>query len=116
MKFARLKVRGQDAGIEVSITQTMRERMRGLLGRDSLSSGEAMLLERCGSVHTFGMRFDIDVLFLDGHQRVVAIHHEVKKRRLLFNMRATQTLEMPAGATRKHGLAVGDSFVFEATS
>ncbi|CAD6557682.1 hypothetical protein LMG28727_06415 [Paraburkholderia kirstenboschensis] len=116
MKFARLKVHGKDAGIHVSITQTMCERMRGLLGRDSLPPGEAILLRRCGSVHTFGMRFDIDVLFLDRHERVVAIHHGVRKRRLLLNLRAAHTLEMPAGAAGKHGLAVGDYFVFEATS
>ena len=115
MKFACLKVDGNDAGIKVSITQTMMERMRGLLGRDSLPPAEALLLKRCGSVHTFGMRFDIDVLFLDRRDRVVAIHHEVRKRRMLFNLRAAHTLEMAAGAARQHGLAVGDSFAFEAT-
>ncbi|CAB3649746.1 hypothetical protein LMG22037_00921 [Paraburkholderia phenoliruptrix] len=116
MRFACLKVDGRDAGISVSITQTVRERMRGLLGRDSLPAGEALLLERCGSVHTFGMRFEIDVLFLDRRERVVAIHHDVRKHRVLFDLRAVHTLEMPAGAARARGLAVGDCLVFEAAS
>lgn len=116
MKPARLHVRGCDIGVDVSITETAQERMRGLLGHDSLASGEALLLRRCGSVHTFGMRFAIDVLFLDRRQRVVAIHHNVPRRRMVFSLRAAHTLEMAACAARLHGLAVGDSLVFEATS
>jgi uncharacterized membrane protein (UPF0127 family) len=116
VKLTRLQVHGRDTGITVSVTETTHERMRGLLGRDHLPSDEALLLKRCWSVHTFGMGFAIDVLFLDRHQRIVAIHHDVPKRRVLLNLRATQTLEMPAGAARRHGLAVADSLVFEATS
>lgn len=116
MKLARLHVRGDDLGVAVSITETARERMRGLLGRECLPSGEALLLRRCGSVHTFGMRFAIDVVFLDRFERTVAIHHDVHKRRMLFNFRATQTLELPAGEARERGLAIGDQLVFEAVS
>jgi uncharacterized protein len=114
VKLARLHVRGDDLGVKVSITETVQERLRGLLGRDHLPSGEALLLKRCGSVHTFGMRFAIDVVFLDRCERTVAIHHNVRKRRMLFNLRAAQTLEMPAGAARDWGLVVGDQLVFEA--
>lgn len=116
MRSARLHLRGRDIGVDVTITETARERMRGLLGRETLATGEALLLKRCGSVHTFGMRFAIDVLFLDRYQRVIAIHHDVPSRRMLFSLRAAQTLEMSAYAARVHGLAVGDSLVFEATS
>jgi uncharacterized membrane protein (UPF0127 family) len=116
VKPARLHVRGRDTGVAVSITETARERLRGLLGRDRLAPGEALLLERCGSVHTFGMRFAIDVVFLDRQRRVVAIHRAVPRRRMLFNFRANQTLEMPADGARQHGLSVGDPLVFEAAS
>ena len=116
MKSARLRVREQDIGVQVSITETARERMRGLLGRAALGSGEALLLERCGSVHTFGMRFAIDIVFLDRRHCVVAIHHDVPRRRMSFSLRATHTLEMPAGSARQHGLAIGDLLVFEAIS
>ena len=116
MKPARLHVRGRDTGVAVSITETARERMRGLLGRDRLPSNEALLLEHCGSVHTFRMRFAIDVVFLDRHRRIVAIHHDVPQRRMLCHLRATRTLEMPAGGAREHELSVGDSLDFEAAS
>jgi uncharacterized membrane protein (UPF0127 family) len=116
VKLGRLQVRGDDLGVTVSITETARERMRGLLGHDQLSADHALLIKRCGSVHTFGMRFAIDVVFLDRFERAVAVHHDVGKRRMLFNFRATQALEMPAGAARKLGLSVGDQLVVEAAS
>jgi uncharacterized membrane protein (UPF0127 family) len=56
------------------------------------------------------------VLFLDWRQRVVSIHNNVPRRRMVFSLRAAHTLEMAACAARLHGLAVGDSLVFEATS
>jgi uncharacterized membrane protein (UPF0127 family) len=114
VKLARLQVRGEQPGVAVSMTETARERLRGLLGRDHLPAGEALLLKRCGSVHTFGMRFAIDVVFLDRFERAVAVHHDVGKRRMLFNFRAAHTLEMSAGAARKLGLVVGDQLRFEA--
>jgi uncharacterized membrane protein (UPF0127 family) len=114
MKLTRLTLRGHDVGIKVSIAATAKERMRGLLGRDSLHCDEALLLHPCRSIHTFGMRFAIDVLFLDRHRRVATLHHDVPRRRVLFNLRATQTLELPSGTARRHGIAVGDQLAFEA--
>jgi hypothetical protein len=105
---------GVDMGIRVLIADTAVERMRGLLGRGNLASDEALLLRPCRSVHTFGMRFLIDVLFLDRHGRVVSLHADTPPRRLLFSFRATQTLEMPAGAVRSRAIKSGDVFAFEA--
>ncbi|TML60208.1 MAG: DUF192 domain-containing protein, partial [Actinobacteria bacterium] len=51
--------------------------MKGLLGRTSLPDGEGLLLKPCGSVHTFFMRFPIDVVFLDRELSVVAVSAEV---------------------------------------
>lgn len=115
MKKTRLHLEGRDLGIDVFVTETACERMRGLLGRDRLPRNEALLLQRCGSVHTFGMRFCIDVLLLDRDGRIVAIRHDLPRRRMAFSLRAVQTLEMPSGAARDHALKVGDTLTFEAT-
>jgi uncharacterized protein len=69
--------------------------MRGLLGRDGLEPGHAMLLERARSVHTFGMRFTIRVAFLDRNYRVVQTRI-VPPGRLARNRRALHTLELGA--------------------
>lgn len=115
MKFARLFVHNRDSGVTVAITESARERMRGLLGREALASSEALSLQACRSVHTFGMRFPIDIVFLDRHNRIVAIHHDVPKRRMHLCLRATQTLEMAAGVARLHRLAVGTHLAFGTT-
>ncbi|WJF91767.1 DUF192 domain-containing protein [Paraburkholderia bonniea] len=114
MKLARLIIRQRDTGVRVATTETRQERMRGLLGRDHLPHEEALLLHPCRSIHTFGMRFAIDILFLDRYQRVVSIHHEVPSNRMRLHLRAVQTLEMRAGVARSHGISVGDQLGFEA--
>ncbi|MGZ5295243.1 MAG: DUF192 domain-containing protein, partial [Actinomycetota bacterium] len=63
--------RGRVWSVEIPVTR--RERMRGLRDRGLLPPDHAMLFPRCRSVHTFGMRFPITVVFLDARRRVVAV-------------------------------------------
>jgi uncharacterized membrane protein (UPF0127 family) len=68
-----------------------------------------LLLPACRSIHTFFMRVSIDVVFLDDNQLIVAIHRNVRPRRLLFGPpEATATLELPAGGADEYGAALGD--------
>jgi uncharacterized membrane protein (UPF0127 family) len=90
------------------------ERMRGLLGRDRLEAGEAMLLLACRWVHTFGMRFPIDVVFLDAHYRVVRLAPDLKPNRLSpFVPAARMTVELPAGTLARLNLRRGDQLAVE---
>jgi len=84
------------------------ERMRGLLGRAPLAPDEALLLEPCASVHTFGMRYPIDLAFLDRSGHVLRIIAAVKPRRVALRPGARATLEMAAGAAAALGLRPGD--------
>ena len=86
-------------------------RMRGLLGRDSLASGAGMLISPAPSVHTFFMRFPIDVVFLDRAWTVVKIAAELPPWRTAWARRAVGVLELPAGAARAAGLRLGDVLV-----
>ena len=84
------------------------ERMRGVLGRDGLPEGNVYVFPHCGSVHTFGMRFAIDVIFLDRNGRVLSIRENVRPGRMVFGgRRAATTVEAQTGWLAK-GLAVGD--------
>jgi len=113
VKQVRLTTSGLYTSVTVAVADTAKDRMRGLLGRAGLERNDALLLRPCRSIHTFGMAFAIDVLFLDAHGRVVAIHRKVQKRRVLFNLRARQTLEMAADAARQQAICVGDMLAFE---
>lgn len=70
----------------VDVPTSRGERMRGLLRRDGLAPGRALLLERTRSVHTLGMRFEISVALLDRDLRVLATRR-LPPRRLLFPRR-----------------------------
>ena len=113
MRQARLIHNGVDIDIRVSVTETVGERMRGLLGRAALERNEALLLRRCRSIHTVGMRFAVDVLFIDRLGRVVAVHRDVGGARMLFSLRGRDALELRAGAAFRDCIRVGDPLAFE---
>jgi|SRR5262245_14393376 len=83
-------------------------RMRGLLGRSGMESGEGLLLKPAGSVHTYFMRFPIDVVFLDREGVVVGITDSLVPWRAASKRGAKAVLELPAGESSRRGLAVGD--------
>jgi len=73
-------------------------RMKGLLGRKSLPEQEGMLLDPCGSIHTVGMRFAIDVIFLDADWQVIGTRANLRPGRLAWGgRRARRTIETASG-------------------
>ncbi|MDP9331549.1 MAG: DUF192 domain-containing protein [Actinomycetota bacterium] len=90
----------------VDVPESWRERTRGLIGARALGPHHAMLLERCRSVHTFGMRLPIDVVFLDRDLLVVDVRRVDPGRLTLPRLRARHVLECAAD-TR---LGPGDRF------
>ena len=84
-------------------------RARGLLGRRSLGEGEALLIQPCNAVHTFFMRFAIDVVFLSRDLRVVRAIPELRPwRATRFHPRATLVVELPPGTVLRTGTREGD--------
>lgn len=82
-------------------------RLVGWLGRRRPPADEALWLTPCRAVHTLGMRFAIDLAFLDRQGRVLRIAHDVQPGRLCWHWRARSVLEMPAGNARRVGLSEG---------
>ncbi|HKG10267.1 MAG TPA: DUF192 domain-containing protein, partial [Gaiellaceae bacterium] len=82
------------------------------LGRSSLPSGQGILLRPAASVHTFFMRFSIDVVFLDDELRVVAIAADLRPWRAAGKRGARAVVELPAGECERRGLRVGDQLRF----
>jgi uncharacterized membrane protein (UPF0127 family) len=97
---------------ECLVAATPLARMRGLLGRRSLPSGEGILLRPAASIHTFFMRFAIDAVFLDDELRVLQIAPELRPWRTAAKRGAKAVLELPAGECERRGLAVGDRVRF----
>lgn len=85
------------------------QRFVGLLGRSSLAPDEALLITPCNNIHTFFMRFAIDVVFLDRSGVVVAIVPRVRPWRVAIARKAYACLELAAGGAERFGLHVGQS-------
>ncbi len=98
---------------------SLAEQSRGLLGRSRLESGSGLLfvagrLSPFMWMHMFFMRFPIDIVFLDGHNRVLTINHDLKPWRVSsIVIRARKALELEAGAAARSATAPGDEIAFE---
>jgi uncharacterized protein len=82
-------------------------RLRGLLGRSDLPPGEGVLLRPAASIHTFFMRFPIDVAFLDKELRVLRVAAHVGPWRAVAHRKARVVLELRAGEAEERGLEPG---------
>jgi uncharacterized protein len=92
---------------------TFWERLRGLIGRAQLKPGEALHITPCRSIHTFFMRFPIDVVFLDRHGTVLRACPAMSPWSALVCSRATSVLELPPGTAAATGTRTGDVLTFE---
>jgi uncharacterized membrane protein (UPF0127 family) len=88
-------------------------RRKGLLGRDGLAAGEGLWIIPCEAVHTFGMRFPIDLVYLDRKCRVVKIRSNVRPWRLSACLRAHSVIELAAGTIAETQTITGDELEME---
>jgi len=88
-------------------TRNAWERLRGLLGRPRLGRDEGLLLSPCHSIHTIGMGYAIDVVYLSDQGEVLKVCGGLPPLRLSRCRGAAMTLELAAGACARHGLEPG---------
>jgi uncharacterized membrane protein (UPF0127 family) len=88
--------RAEALGREVIVASGPRARLLGLALLDRSTAGPGLLIPSCRSVHTFGMRFSIDVFFLDREGCVLRREREVGPGRILACAGASAVLELPA--------------------
>jgi uncharacterized membrane protein (UPF0127 family) len=99
-------------GDRIAVADRWWPRFRGLLGRRGLSPGEGLLLRPCRAVHMMGMRFPLDVAFVDRDGIVVAAYSDLRPgARTRWHRRAQGALELPAGTLAASGTREGDQIV-----
>lgn len=96
---------------ELQIAQTFFSRLRGLLGTAVLPIGKGLLLRPCNSVHTLGMRYPIDVLFLNSDLEVLKIVAALPPMRTVACLSSEMVLELPAGTVAQTNTVVGHRLV-----
>ena len=117
---SRLAVFNETRGIAVarwvSKAFTSESRRKGLLGRESLPPGEGLWIRPCEGIHTLGMRFAIDLIYLDRHCRIRKLVQNVRPWRISLCLSAHSVLELPAGAVAARKCQVGDLLSFSSHS
>jgi len=96
-----------------AIADTSRTRKVGLLKHTALEPGEGLWITPCEAVHTIGMKFPIDVLFLDRKRRVVKIRPSMPHWRMSACLSAHSVLELPSGTAEATRTLAGDQLQLE---
>ncbi len=103
----------RELGNQIRIADNWLARLRGMLARPAPKPGEGLLLTPCSSVHMYGMRFPLDVAFLDKRGAVVATYASlVPGARTRWHKNAAHALELPGGTLKESDTAVGDVLVW----
>ena len=94
-----------------AVARSWPQRLRGLLGTPAPAPGEGLLLPRCASVHTVGMRHAIEVVFLDGDGGILAVVPELRPGRAAGRRRARAVVEAAPGSCGRARIGPGDRLV-----
>lgn len=103
------KTKNQIIATHVELADTFIKRAVGLLGHKNLDKENCMWFDECKSIHTIGMRFSLDVIFVDKNMVVKKVLLNVKPGRLTFPVwSARSAFEFSAGALEKQNIQPGD--------
>jgi len=92
----------------IEIADRGQRRRKGLLGRSGLAAGEGLWIVPCEAVHTFGMQFPIDLVYLDRKARVIKTRSHVRPGRLSACLTAHSVVELPSGTVQGTLTRAGD--------
>jgi uncharacterized membrane protein (UPF0127 family) len=107
--------RGTTVASRARRAQSFWARGKGLMFDRSLPDGGGLVIDPCSSIHMFGMRFALDVLYVDKHDRVVRAQEGIRPWRIgpLRTKHARYVVELPIGAIQASGTVVGDQLQVE---
>jgi len=109
MKYAELKKGDQTLIPKCWIADSFVSRFMGLMGKKEIPEGEAVCFPKCNSVHTFFMRFSIDVIRLDAHGMVIDVVSGLKPWRMLApSMKVKHMVEMSSQRSKELGITTGE--------
>lgn len=93
---------------KAQIANTFFTRLKGLLGTKKLDKGKALVIRPCNSIHTIGMNYDIDVLFVDSSDNVIKVINKMPASRFSLCPKSFYVIELPAGTIEATGTVAGD--------
>ncbi len=107
------QTRGRMLADRADIADTSAKRRTGLLKHKGLAPGEGLWIVPCEGVHTFAMKFPIDVVFLNRKRKILKVRPNMVRRRIALSLMAHSVLELPAGTLEQTGTERGDQLKLE---
>lgn len=99
---------------DVRMARTFWSRFRGLMFTSEFRPGKALHIQPCQSIHTFFMRYSIDVLYLDSNLKVIAVEENVKPGKFgRIHRRASSVVELPIGKVSETETEIGQEVQFQ---
>ena len=107
MRLDAMEHQSLPGGLRLAVARSHLERGKGLMGMDPLPVRQGLKIEKCSSVHTFWMRFAIDLVWLDADDRVLRVDSDVAPRRARWCKGAKSVVECNAGEGAAFAQALG---------
>lgn len=92
----------------VELANTFLSRFKGLMFRQAMTDIDGMLITPCNAIHTIGMKFNIDVVFIDKENKVTSVKSRISKNSFSKDLGAKHVLELPAGKLEQTDIKPGD--------
>jgi uncharacterized protein len=112
----RNETRGTILADAATVADSSATRRTGLLKHSSLPEGEGLWISPCEAVHTFFMKFPIDLVYVGRDRKVRKVRHAVPAWRLSACLSAHSVLELPAGTAERTGTIAGDQLAIRKLS
>jgi len=98
---------------QVKMAEGMWQRLKGLLGTKTLDPEQGLWIPKCQGIHTFGMQYAIDVVYLDEEWKAIDLVPSIEPNRMgPVCPRARSVIELPAGTIERKEISIGDVFCF----
>jgi uncharacterized protein len=111
--LVRNQTRNTVLGESIDVADTSEKRRVGLLRHTGLNAGEGLWIKPCESVHTFFMKFAIDLIYIDKAHKVRKVRSAVPPWRLSACLTAHSILELPPGTIERTATQAGDELAIE---
>ena len=101
-------------GCKIAVASWFWTKMVGLLNRKNLHVGEGLLIKNCNNIHSIGMKFNFDAVYLDKKNTVVHFEEDIPSGRICKPvLKAAHVLELPSGTVKLTDIEIGNEIKFE---
>jgi len=94
-------------------TQTVKERLGGLLVLEPLQANQALWITPCNSIHTFAMKYALDLVYFDKNNKVCGLVENIKPWRMSLCLKAYAIMELPVNTIKHFDIRLGDSCIWQ---